>query len=338
MKTADVKHVSYLISPLDNDHVIQPVIDDQVGPPYDVAGPLVYSDDGNHFAYSGKKDTQWTLWVDGKQVSQSPEIPTDQYGDHQRLDAFRLPHFSNDDSHFAYVVLRGLKQIVVHDGHEDPPYDLIRALAYSKAGDHLMYFARKGTKDVMVWDGHEGKAYDFINTDLTFLSPDGLHLDYVAGDLAPNKPRPPDIIELLQRAVLNGGVSYFVKDGVETKYPPIATVVPTPDLRRVIIVTQSNDMYSLTGDGVAGGPCQALGVCISADDKHYAYCLMNGDQRTMFIDGKAGPKTDFVFLPYNPPYPDSANIMHFDLRDTLVYPALMDGNLVRITYSPAPGK
>jgi len=97
--------------------------------------------------------------------------PSEQYG----------PRRSANGESTAYAVTRDGKMRVIHDGKEEPEYDLAGAwghIAFSPDGKRLAYIAKRGENGFIVCDGVEGPAYDGVYN--PEFSPDGKRLAYIA--------------------------------------------------------------------------------------------------------------------------------------------------------------
>jgi hypothetical protein len=87
---------------------------------------------------------------------------------------------SDDGQHIAFVVRRGLKSTVWHDGAEGTPYQRISRIMFSPVRAHLAYIASKSAdSEVVVLDGKELATHPSISTNSLRFSPDGKRIAYV---------------------------------------------------------------------------------------------------------------------------------------------------------------
>ena len=79
------------------------------GPVFDEIGVPLWSADGSHLAYAARRDRDWLIVLDGRELVGGKHV-----GD---------PVFSRDGSRFGFVARRGKQSVAVIDGH-DHPFDL----------------------------------------------------------------------------------------------------------------------------------------------------------------------------------------------------------------------
>jgi hypothetical protein len=163
--------------------------------------------------------------------------------------------------HLAAVVLRGSRQVVVHDGVDGPRFDDIvdlpgpgmaggsQKVIFSPDGNRYAYVARSGQEYVVMLDGKElargpwgtfgGSEVQQVSQKIDF-SPGGKHLWFIAGES-----------QLRSRFVLDG------RPGPASERPP--EPVFSSDGEHHAYLTQTGSTYALIVDGkpapyVAGEP------------------------------------------------------------------------------------
>jgi len=181
-------------------------------------------------------------------------------------------------NHWAYVIKRGGKQIVVLDGVEGKEYDDIpyhQRLEFSADGKHFAYVAKRAGKMVVVADGKEGRPYDEIE-DLfhPLYSPDGQHLAYIASQTVLGF-MPPKM--------------FVVLDGHEQKsYELVEGIFFSPDSRHLAYNADKkwNRGTVLVVDEKEGRSYdQIVGGCFSPDGNRLAYVAYNRTDSSAEIPG-----------------------------------------------------
>lgn len=164
-------------------------------------GPGQWSPDSKHFAYTAPDGNNWRLLIDGKGGSS--------------FDKVGFPVWSPDSSKLSYVAQQKDNFIIVNDNKKSQPFEAVRDLQYSAngaslaaivkkdgkdylwidgqltssamqidqfawstQGSHYVYAASDGTSWRVFHDGTPGKAVESVQ--LLTISPDGLHVAYVA--------------------------------------------------------------------------------------------------------------------------------------------------------------
>jgi hypothetical protein len=178
-------------------------------------------------------------------------------------------------SHWAYVIGRGGKQVVVHDGVDGKPYDEIpdhQRLAFSADGKHLAYIAKRGGNMFVVADCIEGKEYpDIEELFHPIFSPDGTHLAYIASRPAFRLRFPP--VE-----------TFAVLDGKEQKgYDTVEAIMFSPDSRHFAYnaETKWNRGMMVVLDGKEGKSYNQISQkCFSPDSSRMAFVAYNRTNRS----------------------------------------------------------
>ena len=151
------------------------VLDGHIGIAFEKVTDPVFSPDGRHLAYAGKKHGRWYVVLDG--------VPGKSY-DH----VLALPNQSayacclrfSPDGSLAYVAQHGDRWCVVTDGKEGPWFAAIDgdSLTFSADGRHLAYIAANEHGKLVVMDGVPGKPAPAVGAPA--LSADGRHWGYLA--------------------------------------------------------------------------------------------------------------------------------------------------------------
>jgi hypothetical protein len=106
------------------------------------------SPDGKRTAITVKKDHNYILVVDGKEIAQYNEI--------------YIPEFSPDSQKVAFLAKKDKKDVAVVDGKEIGEYDDAWEVYFSPDGKRYGFKAQKNGKWFVVIDGQESKKYDEI--------------------------------------------------------------------------------------------------------------------------------------------------------------------------------
>jgi hypothetical protein len=114
-------------------------------------GSPLLTADGKKIYFLAQRDKKWTLVIDGQ------EQPS-----HERI--LGSPVLNADGSRFAYTFAEGQKYRVSNNGTFQQAFDKIRerSLRFSPDGKHLAYVARHEKKQVLVVDGVESEPLNVI--------------------------------------------------------------------------------------------------------------------------------------------------------------------------------
>ena len=202
-------------------------IGDQRLGPYERVGPLVFTDDGRHFAFAALVDETWRVIRDGTPGTAYPFIE----------DTIVIASPTGD--HVAYVVRDGTRSFLVLDGKEHPRFDSIGlgTVTFSPDGSRLAYAGLWDGAWRVVVDGVTGtEAYhDLADAGISF-SPDSKHVAIVAGVLTPPgakraaqtpTPDPP-----AEAAPPRSDIWYTVADGQRSK--PYGDIVGSAEMSPVV--------------------------------------------------------------------------------------------------------
>ncbi|HUV38967.1 MAG TPA: HEAT repeat domain-containing protein, partial [Planctomycetota bacterium] len=134
----------------------------------------------------------------------------------------------------SYVIQRDGRDVVVHNGTEQKPYDEVRDTSGTPDGKHIACAVRHEGKHFIVRDGVEQPPYDGLGG--LVWSDDGRHLAYLACRDGPN-----------------GRQHFMVVDGVES--PPCELVVEprcSPDMKHIGYAAGRDGKVFFVIDGVEG--------------------------------------------------------------------------------------
>jgi Tol biopolymer transport system component len=183
------KHFAYISEEEGRESV---VVDGQRGATYDsivridiayaASYQFFFSPDGKRHAYIGKRNGEFFLIVDGKEITRLDEPIQPYFGPDGRL-AYMLirkdPSRPNQpvfpSQHIFLIAYR-----LVIEGIPSPPkeYADVTEPTFSSDGRHVAYFAREKNSWRAVLDGHEQKKYSEDAFPIVKFSPDGQNYAY----------------------------------------------------------------------------------------------------------------------------------------------------------------
>jgi hypothetical protein len=262
------------------------IVDGKPGPLFDVIGEIVFSRDGQHYAYGGARvksgfgsqEVRGSIVVDGQERTESWKGEGLTGGWTAILGSYRYvlkgvkslsadfhgvsdPAFTADGN-VMFARRQEDGHVVVHFGGRAGPAfdDMVSSIYTSDDGKHVAYIAREGDKFVEVRDQVAGAGF-----------PGKREVSFV-GWMAMNK----DLTHLAYE-IVRGGNEF--KQGRTRRA-----------LRRVVI------------DGKGGPEYDSYNLVpsrFSEDGNHYLYTVhgAKGDRDLMVFDGVEGPLYDDVFSP-----------------------------------------
>jgi len=264
---------------------------------------LTFSPDGKHLAFAGRRGKAWMMVVDGKEPTQT----------YEKMSA---PQFTGDGTRLAFAgKLQGKFNIVVNSETVGAPFDLTDLLMFSPGGDRLAVVGlRKGKRLVMV-DGKEGPPFDVIGG-LKF-SHDGRHFAYGGADIKsgfggdkglgrvvidgePGPQHQGEKTSSFLKAMAMGPTSlapgYFAD--LSHWLHGVSSPVFTPDGSRVAYVAhRGKDDEVVVVDGQPGAqfPLITTPLVFCPRGQRLAYGVRRGDNdETVIVDGQSGPKVASV--------------------------------------------
>ena len=170
-----------------------------------VPGTVVFSPDGNHFAYIIKIDNGTKAMVlDG--------ITGPKYNN------ITLIRFSPNSQNYAFAAILGRKMLTILDGNEGSRYDGVGVpVTFSPDSNHSAYAARLNNSTFMRVDGKEMDRFDDVKAFL--FGPKGDHFAYIAtqGDnqfVVSNNQKGPNFDKIIYLEYNSDGshLAYIVHD------------------------------------------------------------------------------------------------------------------------------
>lgn len=249
---------------------------------------IVFSPDGQRFAYLARVGDQVRLVLDGEPGP--------------LFDAISWEHqpFSPDGRHVAYVASRDGQIMIVRDGIAGPAYDYIRDLRFTADSRHVVYTAQRDGRELVVMDDRELAADDHV-VGLTIRDPVAHRVAY--------------------RVKKGDGMAVVVDGAVGKTYRSVGEPLFSPDGRRVLYWAQDS-LDHVVVDGVEGPGYPSI-VATSvrfSDGAHVSYMAQQNDRYFWVLDGSALRRYEWLGYSYYPGRP------RLDRDGTqLTYPARADG-------------
>ena len=186
---------------------------------------------------------------------------------------------SADDQHFAYAAERGNSSVVVVDGKQSSPYDLMwqSRISLSPDGGRAAYSATRQGKNFIVSNGTEGKHYERVGR--LASSADGKHVAHTA---------------------VRGGKTVLVVDGVEDEtWEDIGMLVYASTGDRLVYTAKRDGRWYVVDGGKTGEGYEEIGVgrghtFFSPDGRHTAFPARFGRKWAAVVDGVKGEEYDRV--------------------------------------------
>jgi hypothetical protein len=268
--------------------------------------PIIFSDDGNRFAYIGRQGNQFVLIVDGEEFARGTYSPS----------AIQSLSFTPGGKHLRYVenlpTPQGEITRLVVDGKKDPPTAGLNLhyLSWSPDGEHWAYFrsvpgyrTELRPSPHLVVDGKENppalnaQGYD-IRPNTPLFTGDSAHLitirqrRQIAASGGPVSDKfGPETVFVDGKAVLEAPSPLYEGHNVPAQFKELS-VAPQGDNFVAVFRLHSNphrvyfNQHRLTPDVRDVGH-----IGWSADGKRCAVaCETDHESRFLFLDGKAQPE------------------------------------------------
>ncbi len=270
------------------------IYDGVVGPLFDQlfmegggGHPVIFSPDGNHYAYCGAVGGQWTVMLDGKQLTQGTESVNGAISNQSCYLGF-----TSNSKHLYYTTAASVDAShsanrFVFDGKATPlgAESDMRDYAFSPDGNHVAYFiGDPDPRDVApakLWI--DGKPAPYA-AGSPMWSADSQHL-YTTRTVPIPGGHPAQAIEVLYdgHPIMRGNtVRLFMPPVGNSFLAVVQNLARTPPTAFLVIGGRE-----VPGSEVVGG--QINEVAFSPDGKHYAAHYINANGRHyVFADGKKG--------------------------------------------------
>lgn len=246
--------------------------------------PVIFSDDGAHWAYMARSGDDFIVMLDGKELVRAPL---------RGNEADRIPlTFSSKGHHLFYsdVDATGAYQVVV-DGKAGPATHMLPSIAFSPDGQHYAYVGAYTNAGIGVWSFVDGRQVNYF----------GDHLQYSGRD------------HLLSLLPIPGGIGLVLDGKPEIKANRLDPMWMSPDGAEIAIVVtpdaQTPSFLTINGKTIDG--TQGLNiekVYFSPDGKRWAaLCAKKTGSKFMMVDGQKGD--DYASIPNSLPPMD--NISHW---------------------------
>jgi roadblock/LC7 domain-containing protein len=278
--SSDSKRIAYFGGV---EHGIRLVLDGQEGPVYEkVMAPTdpedpnsvegdgithgIFSADGKHVAYWGRREGKWFAVVDGQE---HPDAGPPRFSPNSLRTAFAkadqgAQYIWRGEEGLFYKSPSGASWSVVVDGSKIKEHDqaIDPYLIFSWDSKRLAYTLMGGKKERVVLDGVEGKIYEHVSSPL--FSPDSQHVAYHAWQ---------------------GGKQLAVIDGAEGKpYDTVAGIVFSPDSKRLAYAGRTGAKWFVVVDGVEVASYAAVSTPrFGPDSRHVTYIAVPGSRKVSSV-------------------------------------------------------
>lgn len=207
-----------------------------------------------------------------------------------------LPTFSQDGSHFAYVVnVENKEEYVVLDGKKQKSYNNVNSLIFTP-DNKLVYLAKNSDngQEFLVIDGIERGSYDDIISFSLSLDKKGEKIAFL-------------IKEKLSSAgdgylvvVCDIGLNYCDKFSTQDYIKPSFNILFSPDGSKVVysaLGSMGKWYMMINGVPLRGYDKEAFAPVFSSDSRHFAYLGINNSGFYINIDGKEDGPYDYISNP-----------------------------------------
>jgi hypothetical protein len=281
------------------------------------ASPVVFSEDGQHYAYAGRIGSEAVIFHDGKEIARAPFNAS--------VLSFGPLSFSPGGKHLYYAIYDqvGGKQTLYLDG-KPMPFPSINspaAMLFSPDDLHHVYFGRDASKpdpNVLVVDG---KPVDYMIDEPLFSADGHLYgLGTVNNERALLKDGKPAVTGQIQRYILSkqgdtvitvltrpnpGGQLYFLnvngqKIDASECINGIDKIVLSPDGKRYAARCRNQTSMFMVIDGKKELEYNGIGdeMNFTADSTKFAYHASNGTRAFIITNGEESkPYTNILTRP-----------------------------------------
>lgn len=269
---------------------------------------LVFSADGNHYAYGAGNGKTRFIVRDGKPLGPCDEI--------------KRPVFSPTGDRLAWGKYKNGKWSMVVDGREGRNFDYIKTPVFSPDGKHVAYVDRTGHKYSVIVDSIPQKQFPvtgIYEIDRITFSPDGKRVAYCyhqsnSGSVVVENVVGPDYAELAYPTFSPDGshLSYLagtykdlviVTDGRARTYlglfPELRSLTYSPDGKRIAFVASPRARKMvLISDTTIGPEYDLIGnLTFSPDGQHFGYEVHRDSSDKgwrIIVDGIPGKIYDYI--------------------------------------------
>ena len=249
------------------------VVDGQEGREFDDVGAVIFSADGQHYAYPAELDGRQLFVVDG--------APTPSF---DRIAPLSFA-FSPDARRSAFIAMRTAdkKAAIVADGSVRQWADEVGRPFFSPDGKRLAAAIRRGASSAVVLDDKELGDYERIVGDSIRFSPDSTRLAFAAARM--RKTRDAEGREQNVESFL------YVLDGQELRdYESLGPFFFSPDSRRTAYIAIKNKRVVAVIDGSEGKYYEEIRQPqFSPDSRRFVYLASREGRWYSVVDGSEGP-------------------------------------------------
>jgi Tol biopolymer transport system component len=280
--------------------------------------PVIFSPDGNHYAYCGLSSDHFTVMVDGKEVGHGSETSTGALNctiffspNGKHFYYFATQHSGDYRQGLAYsrLVVDGKTEIKVFEG---VPSDL-RNIIFSPDGDHFAAVFPSPTDPERSALFVDGKLIGIPGGEPQW-SADSKHLF-----TRRNVPLPGTRQGSTWEALLDGK-PIMRADAITLYVPPVGNMVVA--MVQKLSVNPPISFLVVGGKQVPGSEVQSgniSNITFSPDGKHYAALYKNANSRSwIFADGKKGQEYGGIML-HNAPGRLPSNLLFTADSSRVVY-------------------
>ena len=230
--------------------------------------PALFSDDGAHCAYFTKAGDEYTVMLDGKELTRGKyELSTLNRG---------LLTFSAGGKHLYFCESTTGGYHIVMDGKPGPVSHKPPQVVTSPDGAHYAYVGTLADGMETPWGFVDGKQVKYFGEDLRFTGKQHLVATLkVKAEMALNIDG--------RNVIVANNISQI---SISPTGGEIAAVVYTAKANKTVLVVNGKPVAGTEGVGVQN-------VFFSPDDKHFAV-LWGGNNPYMIIDGKKGQQYQMI--------------------------------------------